>query len=128
MHPRILVDTDVCIDYLRGRPEAADWLEKVPGSLLVSAVTVAELFAGVRDGEERSRLNEFLRAFAVVPVDERIAEKGGLYRRDYRRSHATGLPDALIAATAELSEATLSTLNESHFPMLKQVLVPYRKN
>lgn len=82
MSGRILVDTDVCIDYLRGRPEAVDWLESTSDRLLVSAVTVAELFAGVREGSERGQLKEFLRAFVVVPVDDRIAEQGGRYRRD----------------------------------------------
>ncbi|MBI5014653.1 MAG: type II toxin-antitoxin system VapC family toxin [Deltaproteobacteria bacterium] len=95
---------------------------------MISAVTVAELFAGVRDGSKRGQLEEFLRAFPVVAVDDRIAERGGLHRRDYRKSHSTGLADALIAATAEISGATLATLNEAHFPMLSQVLVPYRKN
>lgn len=128
MTGRVLVDTDVCIDYLRGRPEAVEYLEKASGPLLLSAVTVAELFAGVRDGDERTQLKEFIRAFSVVPVDEGVAERGGLYRRDCRKSHATGLADALIAATAETSGATLATLNESHFPMLSRVLVPYRKN
>lgn len=128
MAPRYLVDTDVCIDYLRGRPEAAEWLEAVSGPALLSAVTVAELFAGVREGPERSRLGDFLGAFSIVPADEHIAERGGLYRRDDRKSHATGLADALIAATAEVSQATLATLNETHFPMLARVLVPYRKN
>ena len=124
----ILVDTDVCIDYLRGRPQTVHWLEEVAGPLLVSAVTVAELFARVRDGAERGQLEEFLRAFAVVPVDEHIAKQGGLFRRDYRKSHGTGLADALIAAAAEISGATLATLNDTHFPMLGRVLVPYRKN
>ncbi|MHB8763947.1 MAG: PIN domain-containing protein, partial [Deferrisomatales bacterium] len=112
MSGRILVDTDVCIDYLRGRPEAVDWLESTSDRLLVSAVTVAELFAGVREGSERGQLKEFLRAFVVVPVDDRIAEQGGRYRRDYRRSHATELADALIVATAATSGAALATLNE----------------
>jgi predicted nucleic acid-binding protein len=122
-----VVDTDVLIDYLRGREEAVVWLEEARGSLVISAVTVAELFAGGREGKERRELDAFLQALEVVPLDAAIAERAGLYRRDFLRSHRTGLADAVIAATAEAWEMPLVTLNAGHFPMLRDVLVPYRK-
>jgi len=71
-------------------------------------------------------LTQFLGAFEIIPLDAEIAQKGGLYRRDYGPSHGVGLADALIAATAELQQARLVTLNAKHFPML-EVLVPYPK-
>ena len=95
-------------------------------SLLISTITIAELFAGVRDGEERRLLERFILAFKVIPVDDDIAKKGGLYRRDYGASHGIGLADALIAATAETKKATLVTLNQRHFPM-SSVSVPFQK-
>ena len=125
---RLLVDTDVLIDYLRGVPQAVDFLEEAPEALLISAVTVGELFAGVREGAERAALATFLSAFEVVPLDREGAEKGGLYRRDFGKSHSVGLPDALIAASAETRGARLATLNRKHFPMLPDVLVPYDKS
>jgi len=39
---RLLVDTDLLVEYLRGRQEAADWLESQEAELAVSAITVAE--------------------------------------------------------------------------------------
>jgi hypothetical protein len=127
MAARLLIDTDVLIDYLRGRAEAVGYLEGLTEPLSVSAVTVAELYAGVREGDERVALEQFLAAFEVIPVDQVIALTGGLYRRDYGKSHSTGLADALIAATAESRQATLVTLNDRHFPMLAKVFVPYRR-
>ena len=123
----LLIDTDVIIDYLRDRPEAVSYLENLTDFLLISAVTVAELYAGVRDGAERTALDSFIQAFEIVAVDEEIALKGGLYRRDYSKSHNTGLADALIAATAETRNVELVTLNKKHFPMLSNVIVPYQK-
>jgi len=38
-----------------------------------------------------------------------------------------GLADALIAATADVKQATLVTLNKKHFPMLQDISVPYHK-
>lgn len=127
MAERLLLDTDVLIDYLRARPEAVTYLENLSAPLLISAVTVAELYAGVHDGAERVKLDAFINAFEIVPVEREIAVKGGLYRRDYVKSHNTGLADALIAASAELRQATLVTLNKKHFPMLANLVIPYQK-
>lgn len=125
MSERLLLDTDVLIDYLRSRAEAIAFLEDRQETLFVSTITVAQLFAGVREGKERTVLSTFLLAFELVAVDGTIAERGGLYRRAYGRSHGTGLADALIAATAEHVRADLVTLNRKHFPMLGTVRVPY---
>jgi len=123
----LLIDTDVLIDYLREQEQAAAYLESLVEQVLISTVTVAELYAGVREGEERTALDAFIQAFEVVPVNVAIAIKGGLFRRDYGKSHGTGLADALIAASAEVRGAELVTLNGKHFPMLKNVIIPYVK-
>jgi hypothetical protein len=86
----LLLDTDVLVDYLRGRTEAAAYLEARTEPLLISAITVAELFARVREGEERRLLEQFLSAFEIVALSREIAQKGGLYRRDYDPSHGVG--------------------------------------
>jgi predicted nucleic acid-binding protein len=123
-----LVDTDVMIDFLRGQPQAVAFMQVVPLPLHVSAVTVAELFAGVREGEEKTALDAALTACRVHPLSAGIAARGGLWRRDYGRSHGVGLADALIAATAEAAGFELVTLNARHYPMLERINTPYRKN
>jgi len=69
MAASLLIDTDVLIDYLRGKAEAVSYLESLTEPLLISMITVAELYAGVRDGAERTKLDEFIRVFDIVPVD-----------------------------------------------------------
>ena len=123
----LLVDTDVLIDYLRDHSDAVAYLDAVSDRLLISAMTIAELYAGVREGAERVALDDFIGAFEIVQIDNEIAVKGGLYRRDYSKTHGTGIGDAIIAATAELRHANLVTLNKKHFPMLSSVIVPYQK-
>ena len=122
-----VIDSDVLIDYLRDQPQAVAFLEGSEQTLAVSAITVAELYAGVRDGEERHQLDAFFGAFTVLPLALGPAKRAGLWRRQYGPSHGTGLADALIAASAEAAGATLVTLNRRHFPMLAEVLVPYAK-
>jgi predicted nucleic acid-binding protein len=127
MAERLLLDTDVLIDYLRGVPEAVNFLENLDNPLLLSAISMAELYAGVRPDKEMPALEDFLAAFEIIPIETQIARQGGLFRRTYGPSHGIGLADALIAATAAIQGATLVTLNARHFPMVK-VRLPYRKS
>lgn len=123
----LLIDTDVLIDYLRDQADAVAYLDAATEPLLISAMTVAELYAGVREGVERVALDDFIKDFEIVHINTEIATRGGLHRRDYIKSHGTGLADAIIAATAETKQAELVTLNRKHFPMLPNVIVPYQK-
>ena len=49
----LLLDTDLLIDFLRGHRQAVAFLEEETRPMGVSVLTMAELHAGVRDGEER---------------------------------------------------------------------------
>ena len=123
----LVVDTDVLIDYLRDQAQAVAFLEDRDQPLAVSVVTIAELYVGVRAGEERQRLDAFVQAFEVLSLEREAAAVAGLWRQQYGRSHGTGLADALIAASVHAAGASLATLNRRHFPMLANVVVPYAK-
>lgn len=127
MAGRLLMDTDVLIEYLRGREKAIEYLEGLVADLSISVISVAELYASVKGEEEERALQQFLLAFSILPVTERVARLGGLYRRKYRPSHGTGLADALIAATAEEHDLSLVTFNRRHFPMVSEVVAPYAR-
>jgi len=127
MAGRLLMDTDVMIEYLRERSEAVEYLESLTSDLYLSVISVAELFAGVKNDEEEKSLNQLLQAFVILPVTEKTARLGGLYRKEYRPSHGTGLADALIAATAEENGADLATFNRRHFPIVSRITVPYER-
>ncbi len=123
----LLLDTDILVDYLRDYIKATKYLEGIKSPMCISAVTVAELYAGIRDKKEKNILEHFLEAFQIIEVDKQVAVKGGLFRRNYFKSHGVGLADALIAATAEVADSALVTLNKKHYPMLKNIITPYRK-
>ena len=127
MSDRLLLDTDVIIDYLRGHPAAVSYLETLSNGPATASIVVAELYAGVREGAERHRLEQLLAVTPVYPLSLTSAVQGGLYRRQYLKSHNVGLADALIAATASEHNVRLVTLNARHFPMLSDVIVPYIK-
>lgn len=120
-----LLDTCVLVDFLRGKAQAKTFLLGLNQIPYLSALTVAELYGGVREGEERTQLDKLVHLFHVVPVSAEIGKKGGLYRRQYHKSHGVGLVDAIIAATAEDIGAAVVTLNKKHFPMISRLVVPY---
>jgi predicted nucleic acid-binding protein len=124
----MLIDTDILIDYLRGHPSAVSFIEQNIDDLVVSAVSVAELYQGVREGHERTKLSRMISALTVLPLTQEIAETAGLFRRDYRDNIGCGLADCMIAATASEHHLALATLNDKHFRMLSSVTKPYIKS
>ncbi len=72
---RTLLDTCILIDYLRSKPEATLFLDQLNHVQFLSAMTVAELYAGVREGEERTALDEFIKTFQIVPLMMQLPNK-----------------------------------------------------
>jgi predicted nucleic acid-binding protein len=110
---RILVDSDVFVDHLRGNRRLVAGRDE----LHVSAVTRAELFSG-RGAEERL-IRRLLEPMTDLPVDAAIAERAGRMRRGTSRR----LPDALIAATALEHRLTLVTRNTRDFEGIRGLIV-----
>lgn len=121
----MLIDTNVLIDYFRKKEPAVNYLDNLGQEFKLSAVTVAELYAGVRKGKEEKELNAFIAVTKIIPIDKQMAIQAGQYLRQYRQSHGVGFGDGLIAATANIQGLTLVTLNTKHFPMVKDILKPY---
>lgn len=113
----VLVDTDVLIDFLRGKEKAREFIVSLAGDtdIICSAITVAEIHAGMKE-QERIKTQELLDSLTIIDVTREIAEKAGAYRRTIR-SHALELDDCMIAASAYLKRATLATGNAKHYPM-----------
>lgn len=127
MPKSILLDTDVLIDFFRGNSQALSFVNTHSPQIILSSIVVAELYAGVKDNSEKTILNDFISLFPVIPVTAEIARAGGLYKRDYGKSHGVGLADAIIASTSEIENAELKTLNIKHYPMINDLRPAYKK-
>jgi predicted nucleic acid-binding protein len=116
-----LLDTSVLIDYLRGRPEAVRLVESLTEVATSSEMCRVELLQGLRSGEEQDAA-ELMAAIDWIPVVEPISVRAGELGRRWLRSHSgIGVADLIIAASAELTDSTLLTLNVKHFPMIQEL-------
>lgn len=122
---KVLVDTDVLIEFLRGNPKAKKYLIGLIGDsdIFCSSITVAEICSGMKAGEEEPT-HELLNQLEVLDVNRGVAEKAGYYKRTIR-SHSIELDDCLIAATASVAGAVLATGNAKHYPMRDIEIKPF---
>jgi len=114
-----LLDSDVIIWRLRGNQEVLALLRELAERerLCCSVVSVLEVEAGMRKGEERGTA-AFLDGLQDFPVDKAVARKAAHYLREFRPKGVTlDFADCLIAATASLNDLVLVTKNVTHYPM-----------
>lgn len=124
----IVLDTDILINFLRGREEARAFLSSLidEATLYCSVITVAEIFAGMRE-HERKKTEELLDSFNLIEITKEIAEKAGTYKNRIK-SQTLELDDCLIAASAQSIGAILATENIKHYPMtdIKKITISDR--
>lgn len=115
----VLLDSDVIIEVLRGQPEViAEMiaLERSGAATYSTAIAWAEIYAGIRPGEE-GPTRAFFSARGDVVLDRETGQRAGEYMARYRSSHGVELADALVAAAASTSGLLLWTFNRRHYPM-----------
>ena len=127
---RFLVDTDIIINYLKGREIARDFLlriidESVSG--FFSVITEAELLSGSRNADDDAVIYSILDCMEAIEVERNIAVTAGKLRQKYYAAYRTELPDAIIAATANEYGLILATANEKHFNMFTEIETEYIK-
>jgi predicted nucleic acid-binding protein len=123
---KTVFDSTVLIAHLRGDNRATALLIARPREeRLVSVVSRVEIEGGMRSAE-RADVARLFGVVTMVPVSDAIAQRAGAHLRAHRRSHqGIDLADYLIAATVDVHDAVLATLNVKHFPMFKGLRPAY---
>lgn len=115
---KVLVDTDVLIDYSKGHDQLLGvLLEKQDDNeleLWVNLVILAEFFSdkNLRDKNKFARAVEFTNLFRVAEIGKKI---GLLAGKILREEKVNFIGDALITATCVSEKLLLATGNKKHF-------------
>jgi predicted nucleic acid-binding protein len=126
---RLLVDTDILIDYLKRIKPARDIFSATSIEIYCSILSKKELL--IKPGlssTEKKKINEILSNIKVLKIDNDINNKYMMLLDKYE-THAASTPDYIIAATAWAKNLPLLTRNTKHFKHIKEIkLAPAYKN
>ena len=117
----ILIDTYIIIEVLRKSSAAIAWFTALEDHPAISAISILELYAGVRSQRDERDIVSVLAQLTCLPIGQEIGERAGSIMRHFHKSHGIDISDALIAATAEHYGLKLATLNVKHFPMFAKL-------
>lgn len=119
-----LCDTCILIDYLRGKTEVKQKLEKDrEQGLGMSSVTYMELMVGALNKREVGIIKKAFADFEVIEISEPISVKAKKLIEKYTKSHGLLIPDALIGATALEIGLPLYTANIKDFQFIPDLVL-----
>ncbi len=118
---KVLLDTNILIDYLNGLAPAKIVLERYADKA-ISLITWMEVMIG-SSTENRDATKQFLTNFELLAIDDAVAVQAVVLRQ----THKIKLPDAIIWASAQTQQRLLLTRNTKDFAENEVgVVVPYR--
>jgi hypothetical protein len=116
---RLLLDSTVLIDALRGKPAAARvaGLRRIGTEPWVCAISVEEIWRGAGPNEETA-IRRLFSGLRLAPLGVAEGIRAGAWRRAFASNGVTlHQADCLIAAAAAGIGASLATANVGNFPM-----------
>lgn len=117
---KIVIDTSILIDYLRGGNAWHNFLMGVEqdAQLFLPTIVVYELFSG--KSSKKALVSEdifvLIKKFKKIELDAAIAKRAGELYRDL--GIHLGAQDYIIAASAFSIDAAVLTLNTKHFEQI----------
>jgi len=120
----MIADTDVLIDFLRGRGAGAKRvaLELETRSFATTAITAFELRSGARTVNQRRSIDALLDAMTVLSFGSEEAEMAANLRRRLEDEGQTiGMADYMIAAVCVANDGVLLTRNRKHFERVAEL-------
>ena len=122
---RIVADTSVLIEFLRkrNRKKSLLWqLMERNHSIVISTITVFELYAGAETEQHYEDLAKLLKWLEVVNLTEEVARTSGeIYKELKRKNTIIEFRDIFIGAMAIEFDLPLVTLHEKHFKKMEKL-------
>lgn len=122
-----LLDSDVCINVLRGRErEAYEWFRRTSvDDVRLPAMVEAELRLGAcksKSPRNEQIIEDFIAPFVIVPFDSRCARAYARIRAELEeKGERIGPNDLIIAAIAVANDAILVTNNIREYKRIKDL-------
>ncbi|MBX8636359.1 MAG: type II toxin-antitoxin system VapC family toxin [Thermoplasmata archaeon] len=105
-----IFDTNVVIDYLRGKETASEIMTDGHSEIAITVITGYELLKGYRTRKEESTVNELLNRVRIYHFDSRsMIVAGSLYRELKSSGRLKNEADILIAGIVLANNETLIT-------------------
>ena len=128
---RIIIDTDVLIDFLRNKKDAVAFitqLEEKKTILSTTAVNVFELYYGAHKSKQSAQTlqatKKLLDRLVLFPLTPRSAQRAGfIYAELESEGQPIGLRDTFIAAIALTRKCSVATRNPGRFNKIKGLTV-----
>jgi predicted nucleic acid-binding protein len=117
----VLFDTNILIDYLNGKEQARQELERY-NDKAISVITWMEVMVGATPATD-AIIRGFLNTFDTLAIDAQVSEVAVRLRK----KHCIKLPDAIVWATALANKRILVSRNTKDFCQDEPgVRVPYQ--
>ncbi|MEK7565475.1 MAG: PIN domain-containing protein [Patescibacteria group bacterium] len=117
---QVVVDTDIVIDYFRTGSGLFIKLyqKQLAGEIeiLLSVVTVFEIFSGKSSKEDTDKITKFLNIIKIIPFSLGMSKLAGELHRDSPFPY--GPLDLFIAVTTVAIGGSLATKNKRHFSIV----------
>jgi predicted nucleic acid-binding protein len=122
----VIADTDAVLDFLTDTPPFAQALADLlkEGRLAVTAITVFELYAGVRGAKRLKQIEAFCEHVPIYGLDLLAAAYAAKIYTDLKSKGITiGNQDILIAGICLAHSLPLLTGNKAHFGQIEGLVV-----
>lgn len=123
------LDTSIIIDYLRGKREILELVEKIESELSSSYLCLAELFEGIYRSKNPKKLEKDIMTFFkgldfIYGTDEKIARRFGKIRATLKtQGNVVEDIDIFLAATCIENNLVMLTNNKNHFQRVKDLRI-----
>ena len=114
-----IIDTDVCIDFLKNREFAVELFEKISekDQYFISILTYYELLKASYYKKQHQSVEVFASSIEILNLDRKIIKMGAEFYINYRKRGITLCDiDCLIMATAKENNLKIITRNVRHYP------------
>lgn len=122
----VCIDTDVLIDFLRGKKEAVENIRKLEEEfdLATTTINVFELYFGAyKTNKERNvkAVNDLVERMEVFGLSKKSAEIAGRMMAVLeRKGMEIGIRDTMVAGIAIENDVALLTRNLKHYKRLEE--------